>query len=218
MKGWVHLLVFASIALRVGASPNSIIGTGEDFDLELGHHFVKGAFGETPHKHCQRHKGPDGWVHLAKVILQVQTQILIEFHLQNLDSASTRNLNQTSASPLNLKFKILTQPSFRIPTKIQLHNLYKTSAAKCWTSSSFKILLNFRLQNLDQPLCSKSEGPNVSSQICNKLLPTWSSLSTSATVTTVGITAVSQSVSHSVSQFSDKHSQWSDSGPIKSSS
>ena len=27
-------------------------------------------------------------------------------------------------------------------------------------------------------------GPNVSSQICNKLLPTWSSLSTSATVTT----------------------------------
>ena len=50
-------------------------------------------------------------------------------NLQNLDSASTRNLNQTSASPLNLKFKILTQPSFRM-TKIQLHNLYKTSATK----------------------------------------------------------------------------------------
>ena len=40
-------------------------------------------------KHCQRHNGPEGWVHLAKVRLQVQTQILIEFHLQNLDSAST---------------------------------------------------------------------------------------------------------------------------------
>ena len=48
MKGWVHLLVFASLALRDGVLPNSIIGTGEDFDLELGHHFVKGAFGEAP--------------------------------------------------------------------------------------------------------------------------------------------------------------------------
>ena len=36
------------------------------------------------YKHCQRHNGPEGWVHLAKVIMQVQTQILIEFHLQNL--------------------------------------------------------------------------------------------------------------------------------------
>ena len=77
---------------------------------------------------------------------QVQTQILIKFHLQN------QLLNQTSASPINLKFKILTKPSFRISTKIQLHNLYKTSAAKCWANSSFKILPEFQLQNLDQPL------------------------------------------------------------------
>ena len=42
-------------------------------------------------KHCQRHNGPEGRVHLAKVILQVQTQILIEFHLQILDSASTKH-------------------------------------------------------------------------------------------------------------------------------
>ena len=48
----------------------------------------------------------------------------------------------------------------------------------------FQNLAELQLQNLDQPLCSKSEGPNVSSQICNKVLPTWSSLSTSATVTT----------------------------------
>ena len=99
-------------------------------------------------KHCQRHNGPEGWVHLAKVISQVQTQTLIEFHLQNLDSASTRKLNQTSASPLNLKFKILIKPSFRISTKILLHNLYKTSAAKCWTNSSFKILPKLQLQTL----------------------------------------------------------------------
>ena len=106
-------------------------------------------------KHCQRHNGPEDWVHLAKVISQVQTQILIEFHLQNLDTTSTRNLNQTSAPPLNLKFNILTQPSFRISTKIQLHNLYKTSATKCWTSSSFKILLNFNFKILTNP-CAQS--------------------------------------------------------------
>ena len=65
-------------------------------------------------------------------------------------------LNQASASPINLKFKILTKLSFENSTKIQLHNLYKTSAAKCWTNSSSQI---------------------------NKLLPTWSSVSTSARVT-----------------------------------
>ena len=40
-------------------------------------------------KHCQRHNGPEDWVHLAKVtfevISRVQTQILITFHHQNLD-------------------------------------------------------------------------------------------------------------------------------------
>jgi len=77
----------------------------------------------------------------------------------NLDrissSESWLSINKTSASPLNLKFKILTQPSFRISTKIQLHNLYKTSAAKCWTSSSFKILLNFNFKILTNP-CAQS--------------------------------------------------------------
>ena len=68
-----------------------------------------------------------------------------------------QNLNQISPSQLNLKFQILTKPSFGISTKIQLHKLYKTSAAKCWTNSSFKILPELQLQNLDQPLCSKSE-------------------------------------------------------------
>ena len=86
-----------------------------------------------------------------KVISQVQTQILITFHLQNLNWASTKNLNQTSASPLNLKFKILTKPSFRISTKIQLHYLYKTSAAKYWPNSSLKICLNFNFKILTKP-------------------------------------------------------------------
>merc|ERR1711978_496509 len=41
-----------------------------------------------------------------------------------------QNLNQISAFRLNLNFKILTKRSFRISTKIQLQNLYKSSAAK----------------------------------------------------------------------------------------
>ena len=41
----------------------------------------------------------------------------------------------------------------------------------------FQNLAELQLQNLDQPLCSKSEkslvlGPNVSSQICNNMILT----------------------------------------------
>ena len=68
-----------------------------------------------------------------------------------------QNLNQTSASRLNLKFKVLTKPSFRISTKIKLHNLNWVSAAKYWPNFSFKISPELRLQNLDQAFCSSSE-------------------------------------------------------------
>ena len=105
---------------------------------------------------------------IPKTLPKAQRTRGLSSSCQSHFASSTRNLNQTSASPLHFKFKILTQPSFRISTKIQLHNLYKISAAKRWTSSSFKILPELQLQNLDQPLCSKSEkslvlGQNVSS-------------------------------------------------------
>ena len=60
---------------------------------------------------------------------QVQTQILIKLHLQNLDPAFTSKsqLNITSSTKLGIQN---TKPSFSISTKIQLHNLCKTSAAK----------------------------------------------------------------------------------------
>ena len=66
------------------------------------------------------------------VISQVQTQNLIKFHLKNIDQApnSKSRHQQTSASRLNLKFKILSKPGFAISTKIQHHYLYKTSAEK----------------------------------------------------------------------------------------
>ena len=50
-----------------------------------------------------------------------------------------QSLNQRSASPQNLNFKILTKPSFRILTKIQLRNLDQISAAKYWPKFSFQI-------------------------------------------------------------------------------
>ena len=65
-------------------------------------------------------------------ISQGQTQSLIKFHLQNIDQAPTSKSRhqQTPVFRLNLKFKILTKHGFRISIKIQLHYLYKTSAAK----------------------------------------------------------------------------------------
>ena len=100
-----------------------------------------------------------------------------------------QNFNQTSASRLNLKFKILTKPSFRISNIIQLHNHYKTSASKYCPNPNFKSCLNFNFKILTKPCAqtlnkSLALWPNLRFQICNQLLPTRSSSSTSATVTT----------------------------------
>jgi len=101
-------------------------------------------------KHCQRHNGPEGWVH----IISSNTN-LDHFILRISTKHQLQNLNQTTASPQNLNFKILTKPSFRISTKIQLHNLYKTSAAKNCPNSSFKSCPNFNVKILTKP-CAQS--------------------------------------------------------------
>ena len=87
----------------------------------------------------------------------------------------------------------------------------------------FLILFLFCAQSLNKSLAL---GPNVSSQICNKLLPTWSSALTSATVTTLTsfelassharVTSIKFTKQEWVSQWvSYKGKQWSDPGPIK---
>ena len=58
-----------------------------------------------------------------------------------------QNLNPISAFRLNLNFKILTKPSFRISTKNNLHNLSQGSAAKYWLNFSFKIVPEPQLQS-----------------------------------------------------------------------
>ena len=101
-----------------------------------------------------------------------------------------QNLNQTWTSQLKLNFKILTKPSFRIfSTKIQLHNLYKTSAEKTDQTPASNLALNSTSKSRQKP-CAQSLNkslafwPNLSFQICKKLLSTRSSSSTSATETT----------------------------------
>ena len=129
-------------------------------------------------KHCQRHSGSEEWVLFTKVTsLNFNFRISTKYQLQNI--------NQISEFRLNLIFKILTKPSFRISKKIQLHNLYKTSAEKTDITPA---CLNFKLKILTKP-CAQSLSkslafwPKLSFQICNKLLPTQYSSLTSATVT-----------------------------------
>ena len=78
-------------------------------------------------------KRPKGWVPFTKVYWLSHIRDSNTNLDQILSSESTRhqlkNLNQTSASRQNLKFKLLTKQGFRILTKIQLHNLHKTSTS-----------------------------------------------------------------------------------------
>ena len=117
-----------------------------------------------------------------------RTQGLSSFHKFKLKSRpnfifiiSTKHQLQPNIS-LSLKLKL--QNLDQISTKIQFHNLYKTSAEKNCSNSRFKSCLNFKI--LTKP-CAQSMNksltvlPNLSFEICNKLLPTRSS---SATVTT----------------------------------
>ena len=88
----------------------------------------------------------------VEFILQVLTQILIKFHLQNLEQVSTSK-SQTSRLKLNLK--ILAKPSFRISTKIQITSTKHQQ--KKLTKLQLQISPLLQLRNLDQTLCSKSE-------------------------------------------------------------
>ena len=100
-----------------------------------------------------------------------------------------QNLNQTSASQLNLKLKSWPnlaseyRPRFNFiaSTKHQWQNSEQTPTSKSWLNFNFKSLTNPFAQSLNKSLAL---GPNVSSHICNNPLQTWSSASTSATVTT----------------------------------
>ena len=146
------------------------------------------------YKHCQRHNGPEGWVQLTKVTclshITSSRKDLDQDYLQNLDQASTSKIRpnisissklKTSKSWPNLASESRPRFNFITSTKHQRQNAEQTPASKSCLNFNFKILTNPCAQSLNKSLAL---GPNVSFQICNKLLPTRSSSSTSTTVTT----------------------------------
>ena len=91
-------------------------------------------------KYCQRHNGPEGWVHIT---------------------SSYTNLGQVSISEsrLSINIKILNQtPVFRLNFNLKS---WPNLASESWPrfNFNFKILtkIQLQLQNLDQTLYSKSE-------------------------------------------------------------
>ena len=88
-------------------------------------------------KHCQRHNGPEGWVHLAKVICwgPITSHITSSrFNFITSTKHQRQNAEQTPASKscLNFNFKILTNPCAQ--------SLNKSLAL--WPNVSFKSATN----------------------------------------------------------------------------
>ena len=116
---------------------------------------------------------------------------------------------------------IVPQSASLITSAIQLQNLAGTSTSKSWTnletlSSKSEQKLNFmtkvNLPNLHQTVVNMFLIINFNNS--NNFNKSWVAIFThQGHINQVYLTAVSQSVSQSVS---DKYCQWSDSGPINS--
>ena len=88
--------------------------------------------------------------------------IISESRLSISFKISTKHQHLESRFSTKSKAKILTKPSFRILTKIQLRNHNQTSAVIYWPNFSFKILTNLvlkvwtKFKLYDQTSASKS--------------------------------------------------------------
>ena len=116
---------------------------------------------------------------------------MIKFLLQNLDQALTSKSqpNISISSQTNCR-EISDGVSESVSDKgSQCRQLYQLFFQRRKSFSPYKSCLNFNFKVLTKP-CAQSLNkslalwPNLSSQICNKLLPTRSSSSTFTTVTT----------------------------------
>ena len=133
-------------------------------------------------KHCQRHNGPEGWVHITSSntnpghISSSESWPSINFKI----STKHQPLHKTSASKSEPNLASESWPRFNFITSS------KHQQKKNWPNSSFKSCLSLNFKILTKP-CAQSLNkslaflPNLSFEICNKLLTTRSS---SATVTT----------------------------------
>ena len=91
-------------------------------------------------KHCKRHNGPKGWVHLAKVSSWG--------HITNLDHI----LSSESRLSINQK----SQPNISIPTKLKIQNLDQTPASESRPRFFFINSTKHQRQNAEQTPASKS--------------------------------------------------------------
>ena len=110
-KGSVHFLHFCSCAItHILQHTFSISAPTHSLSCNYcpSHSKLSAANNQ---KHCQRHNGSEGWVLLTRVIslghIKVLTQILIKFHLQNLDQASTSKSQPNISISIWFKFQNL---------------------------------------------------------------------------------------------------------------
>ena len=99
-------------------------------------------------KHCQRHNGPKGWVYITRSQCTVHKTWTYYNVIISIIKALTSKPKPNISTSTKSKVKILTIPSFRILTKIQLltstkhqqQNTDQTSASKSRLNFDFKIL------------------------------------------------------------------------------
>ena len=136
-------------------------------------------------KHCQRHNGPEGWVHITRPQYTVHkswTYYNFRIKIKNW----LQNLNQTSASRLTLRLKswprfnfVTSNISSKILTKLQLQNLAWTSTSKSskfWPKCSkseqkLSFMTKPKLPNLQQTVANMILITNISN--CNNLNKFW---------------------------------------------
>ena len=114
-------------------------------------------------KHCQRHNGPKDWVLLTKVT-----------YFSHITKSNTKfDLFSSSEYWPSTNFKISISANISISTKHEIQDIDQTwlqnldqdstslplqnISSKILNKLLLQILPELQLQNLDQPLCSKTE-------------------------------------------------------------
>ena len=107
-------------------------------------------------KHCQRHNGPEGWVHLAKVTSWS--------HIRS----SNINLDHISSLESRLSINPKSQPNIGISTKLKIQNLDQRTTIHCTALSRDELENTLReaIQGAYFPI-------HLSSRQCNITILSW---------------------------------------------
>ena len=105
-----------------------------------------------PQKHCQRHNGPEGWVHITR------SQYTVHRHIEHITISESR---------LSINFKISTKhrPNLKLRSWLNL-------ASEYWPRFNFVTSTKHQQQNTDQTSASKSR-LNFNFKILTKVLKVW---------------------------------------------